>query len=173
MPTDAEVQRIIQEALNNSWTSANYGGARAHSLTERLNNALGYVIRQRNRGGHCEEAWALADHYLHARYFVANGMSESEIMVRAYGYNGLKALLDAGDSIVNVVARGLTGADANLITPRAPTRHVAFTEQRAGVCVTSRPSLMDLRWARRGARDGMADRRDLNINRQLLAPAHP
>jgi hypothetical protein len=168
MPDNAQINRIIQDALDHH-TNDRITNRPGRNNYERVRNAWLWVVDQRNRNGMCDDNWAIADHYLNARFMVITGDTAGDWTFSSVFYNSVKFVADVGDGIVNFVSNGLVGRSVNMNTPNAPTRQVLSE----GNCIVSPPSLQAIEWARRGGIDGVSDRQNPNHTRRLIVPTSP
>lgn len=167
MPDDARIHSIIQNALDNHSLDTS-SHAPALSVASRIRNSWTWVMRQRDAGA-CDEDWAIADHYLNARYAAATGDSAARWTLMSLTYNFVKLLSEIGDGLANVVSTPLVGRQVNLIGPSQPARNL----MAKGRCIVSPPSLAAISWARRGALDGTNDRTNVAHTQRLIAPTNP
>jgi hypothetical protein len=117
--------------------------AQGTTIVDKLGDAWGHTRNLRENGGCGDENLAIAEHYLYARYFVAeNGHSGwAKMQVLITGYNTLKVA-------------GLEG-----FMPRT------------GKCKVMPFSSLDVSWSFRGADDGLDDYlRGSKVCYELKAP---
>jgi hypothetical protein len=119
--------------------------AQGTNVLDRLKDAWLHTRDLRENGGCGDDNLAIAEHYLYARYYVADTGYTNYMKLLIFGYNSIKAL-------------GLKG-----LLPET------------GTCKVTVFSRLDYAWSSRGADDGLGDHLlgPRTYNYDLIAPQPP